>query len=87
MWVCEPEEVWDLWTDALLGIYLLKNHCSCTRCSSGLCRKVPGQAPEVRPSVLSREGTASPASLCFPKEGPEVEVREVKALTKVIQQK
>lgn len=50
-----------------------------------MCRKVPGQAPDVRPSVLSREGTASPASLCFPKEGPGV--REVKALTKVIQQK
>lgn len=52
---------------------------------TGLRRKVVSQAPEL--STLSRKSVANPASLCFPKQEPEVREVWSNALTKIIQQK
>ena len=59
-----------------------ENHASNTE---GLRRKVVSQAPEL--STLSRKSVANPASLCFPKQEPEVREVWSNALTKIIQQK
>lgn len=66
--------------------FLLKNYGSSTEgwCSDRAVQKgtQPGSRAEL--STLSRKSPANPA-LCFPKE--ELEVRELKTLTKIIQQK
>lgn len=52
---------------------------------TGLCRKVPSQAPELSSQPSAGRAQLTQASLYFPKEEPDI--REVKALTKIIQQK